>query len=353
VTTAATDIMFVDNNLGGTLTANLTGMTFTGVTTSVSQNHALLQFEAGNTGPNAANVTANIQNSFFNGSRSYGFYATAAGDATMNVTLNQSGFGTDVNTGAPVNRPGSSITNAPAFGMAITNGSNAKVDYTVGNNTFWGADGNLGAIYVVGASGASTSATSHLNGTWSNNQIGKAGVTGSGCAHGCAGIGLLPGTGGTFKATITGNDIRQVNSSGINFANTVSAATISATLTVKGNTLAEPDTTGSPLFQRAIAVTPGNSGGANAPWCAEIGDNTGSVASDKNTISGSWQTGNFIRVTNNNNSAPLTLPGLTPTSGATAAQVNTFIQNANSLPASSVNTSLGLAGIVGSASPCP
>ena len=67
----------------------------------------------------------------------------------MNVTLNQSGFGTDVNTGAPVSNPGSTITNPPAFSVGVTNGSSAQVDYTLTNNTFWGADGLLGAIYAV------------------------------------------------------------------------------------------------------------------------------------------------------------------------------------------------------------
>src|SRR5205085_821675 len=148
-----------------------------------TQNKALLQFESGN----AANLTANVQDCFFNASRTFGFAASAVGTSLMNVTLNQSGFGTDVVSGAAVNTPGTTITNPPAMGMLIQNGSSAQVDYTVSNNTFWGADGNHGAIYAVGASGAGTTASPHLNGTWSGNKIGKTGMTGSGCAHGCAG----------------------------------------------------------------------------------------------------------------------------------------------------------------------
>jgi DUF4097 and DUF4098 domain-containing protein YvlB len=60
--TSAIRGMLFDNNAGGTLAANLTGMNFTGVTASVAQNKALLQFETGG----SANVTPNVQNSFFN-----------------------------------------------------------------------------------------------------------------------------------------------------------------------------------------------------------------------------------------------------------------------------------------------
>ncbi len=341
--TSAIDGILVDNNAGGTIVVNVTGCTFTGVTASVSQNKSLLQFEGGG----ASNVTANVQNTFFNSSRTYGCFATAAGTSVMNVTVNQCGFGTDVNTGAPVNQPGTTITNPPAFSLGVTNSSSALVDYTITNNTFWGADGTLGAIYAVTISGASTTASAHLNGSFNFNKIGKTGVTGSGAANGSAGLGLLPGTLGQFYATVIGNDIRQVNTFGVNFFNSVTAGNTDATLKIKGNTFAEPDTTGAPPFLRAIVVSPGNSGGANNPWKAEIGDTTGTVPANKNNISGAWQAGFFIRVTNNNNTSALTLPGLTPTSGATAAQVNTFVQNANTLPASSVGSALGTAGIIG------
>ena len=347
--TSATDGILVDNNAGSTITANFTGCTFAGVTASVLQNKSLLQYEAGG----AANVTANVQNCFFNSSRTYGIFTTAAGTAIMNVTVNQCGFGTNVNSGAAVNQPGTAITNPPAFSLGVTNSSSALVDYTITNNTFWGADGNLGAIYAVTISGASTTASAHLNGSFNFNKIGKTGVTGSGAANNSAGLGLLPGTQGAFQASVIGNDIRQVNSLGINFLNSVSAGNTNATLKCKANTLAEPDTTGAPAFLRAIVVSSGNSGGANNPWIAEIGDTTGTVPANKNNISGAWQAGFFIRVTNNNNTAALTLPGLLPLTGATAAQVNAFVQGANTLLASSVGAALGTAGINGSNVPLP
>lgn len=319
--------MLFDNNSGGTVTANFTGTTFTGVTSSVVQNKALLQFEAGA----SANVTANVQNSFFNGSRTYGVFATGGGTSIVNVTLNQSGFGTDVNTGAAVDRPGTTITNAPAFGAGITNGSNAQVDYTITNNTFWGADASLGALYALTISGAVTNAGSHLNGTISSNNIGKAGVTGSGCNGNCAGIALLPGVGGTFNATVNGNDIRQVGAQGINFFNSVTGASGTSIGHITNNTLTEP-VTGFTTFLRGIVVSAGNSGGSTANWCARV---TG------NTVSGTWQTANFIRITTLNSTGILTIPGLTPATGATGAQVDTYIEGLNTIGAGNSNATVG------------
>ena len=349
ITIAANHGVLFDNNAGGTLAGNITGCTFTGVggAANVSQNKSMLQFEAGNTAPNAANVTANVQNSFFFNNRTYGMFTNAAGDAIMNVTLNQSGFGTDVNTGAAVNNPGTTITNAPPFSLGITNGSNAKVTYNVTNNTFWGARGLDGAIYAVTISGASTVATSLLNGTFSGNRIGKAGVLGSGCTGGCAGLGLLPGTQGAFNPTVTNNDIRQVNSVGINFQNTVgTGATFTSSAKFKGNTLTEPDTTGAPLFQRALTVSPINSGGSNTTVCAEIG---GAGVGEPNIISGAWSAGNFIRVTNLANTIALRLPGY---GGAAtdAAAVNAFISGRNG--GAATNSTTGALGFAGGAA-CP
>jgi hypothetical protein len=286
-----------------------------------------------------------VQNCYFNSSRTYGFFADGAGTSVLNVTVNQSGFGTDVNSGAPVNKPGTAITNAPAFGLAVTNGSSALVDYTITNNTFWGASGLLGAVYAVTISGASTTAGSHLNGTFSGNRIGKTGTTGSGCSNGCAGLGILPGTNGTYNATINNNDIRQTNTNAIDVFNSVSGSNATAIAKITNNIIAEPDTTGAPLFQRGIAYSIGNSGGSNMSGCLTI---TG------NNISGAWQASNFIRITTVNTTGILTIPGLSPATGATGAQVDTYIESLNTVGAGNCNTSVGGAinNTVASA-PCP
>jgi hypothetical protein len=342
-TTAVSGPLF-DNNAGGALTVNIVGCSFTGVGTSVDQNKALLQFEAGNTGASAANVTVNVQNSYFYNNRTYGMFATAAGDAVLDVTLNQSGFGVPLNSGAPVNNPGfpgGAITNAPPFSVGIAGGSNSKIDFDITNNTFWGARGLDGAIYVVTVSGAASAPTAHLNGFITDNKIGKPGTVGSGCANGCAGIGILPGTAGTVNTTIANNEIRQVNSGGIDVFNSAGAATANVIAHITTNTLAEPDTTGSPLFQRAILLSPGNSAIANEPMCAEV---TGNI------ISGAWTASNNIRVNNGNNNATMVLPGLSPATGATVAQVQSFVSGNNG--AVTVIATLGAGGINGGPA-CP
>ncbi len=323
--TSAIDGILVDNNAGGTVAVNITGCTFTGVTASVSQNKALLQFEAGG----AANVTGNVQNTFFNSSRTYGLFATGAGTTTVNITVNQSGFGTDVNTGAAVNNPGTAITNAPAFGLGITNSSSANVHYNITNNTFWGASGALGALYAVTISGASTTPTATLNGFFNGNKIGKSGVAGSGCLGNCAGLGLLPGTAGTFNVTASGNDIRQVDSFGINLVNTVTASTANVIGHFTNNTFDEPVVGG--VFLRAIVFSLGNSGGSAAGGCADI---TG------NTINGAWTAGSSIRISVINTTGTLILPGLSPSTGATTTQISTFVKGNNTLGALNVLTSL-------------
>ena len=333
--------VLVDNNAGGSLSVNLAGCTVAGAN-AATQSKALLQVE----GDGGANVVANVQGSFFNNSFNYGVFATAAGASVMNVTVNQSGFGTDVVTTGAVNNPGSAITLPNAIGMAITNGGSSQVNYTVSNNTFLGASSALGAIYVVTISSAATGAGSHLVGTLSGNRIGQTGVVGSGCAGNCSGIGLLPGLNGRFSATVTGNDIRHVGARGVDYANSVAGAVGSNIIKIKGNNLAEPDATGS--FRRAISVTTGNSGGATSNVCAEIGGAGG----DANTVGAGWAAGQFIRVTTANTTGTLTLPGLTPAGPvATATEVNLFLTANNPTVAGNVATTVGGA-IVGGAA-CP
>jgi VCBS repeat-containing protein len=334
--------VLVDNNAGGTLAVNLAGCSITGANSS-AQGKALLQVEAAA----SANVAANVQGSFFNRSFNYGMFATAADTSILNVTVNQSGFGTDVVANGAVNNPGTVITLPNVIGLAVTNSGSAQVDYSVTNNTFWGSNGVAGAVYAVTFSSSANGAASHLTGSFTGNKIGQAGVLGSGCSGGCAGVGLLPGVNGMFSATVMNNDIRQVGTRGIDYANTVSGAVGSNVIKIKGNTLTEPDS-GAAVIRRAISVTTGNSGGAASNVCAEIG---GAAAGEKNTVSGTWQAGNFVRVTTANTTGTLTLPGLAPTAGATAAQINAFIAGNNVGVAGNVNTTIGGA-IVGGA-PCP
>jgi hypothetical protein len=231
--------------------------------------------------------------------------------------------------------------------MAITNSGGAKVDYTVTNNSIWGSDGSRGAVYAAAITGGATTGASHLNGSFTGNRIGKAGVVGSGCSNACGGLGLLPGNAGTFNATVQSNEFREINAVNLHLANSAGGgSTVSMIGHLKNNIFAEPDTTGGPIL-RAIIVSPGNSGGASVAACVEI---TGNAISDAGWFSGSW-----IRITNANNTVAMTLPGLTPVTGATAAQVNAYVESQNTFnggTGSDVLASVGTAGINGG-SPCP
>jgi len=331
-----------DYNAGNaTATLNVTGDTFTGANSS-SQNKALLQVEAGST----SNVTLDVQDSFFNNSVTYGLFAVGQGSSTLSVTVNQSGFGTNVNSGTPINNPGTTITTPNALGMSVGDSGSAVVTYNVTNNTYWGTDGLRGATYAVAFNGGANTAAAQLTGTFSGNKIGKAGVLSSGCANGCAGLGLLPGTAGTFKVTMQNNDIRQVNAVNVDFRNTAGVSTATMIGHISNNTFAEPDTTGGPTL-RALTVSPGNSAGSSVAACVEITGNT--------IVGPGWTAGSWIRITNANNTIAMILPGLTPTTGATSTQVSAFVESQNTFSGGSgtdVLTTVGTAGINGG-SPCP
>jgi hypothetical protein len=352
--------VFFDNNSGGgTLVANVTGGFFSGVTSATGiQSKSPLHFEAG-TASGTPTVTVNVQNSYFQGSTGYGFFAsTSAGQ--MTVTVNQCGFGTDVNSATTgTNNPGSTITNPPAIAMAVAQGVTGSMDYTISNNTMWGSSGAFGAIWALTISGGvNNNGSVHMTGTVNNNMIGKSGVTGSGCSTNCGGIGVLASSQGTFTATVTGNTVQETNSVGIGFENSLSSSTVSAIGHITNNTVGPADTTGSPLLQRAIFVKSGLSGGANTQFCIDLTGNTltpafgGGYPGNKNWGSGG-STG--IRVDNQNNNAGghFKLPGYGGAATDTAA-VAAFVAGNNTMNSYTVSaaTSGTSSGFIGGAG-CP
>ena len=100
-----------------------------------------------------------------------------------------------------------------------------------------------------------------------------------------------------------------------------------------------------PTLVGTVARVAGKPGVLTDPEACNI--TKGSVAADKNTITGSWSAA--IRVTNNNNTSAMTLAGLSPTSGATATDVVNFLSasSVNSISGSTVTAAVGTAGING------
>ncbi|MGA8807234.1 MAG: putative Ig domain-containing protein, partial [Thermoanaerobaculia bacterium] len=263
---------------------NITSCAFTGNGIN-THGSALIKYS----GDGTANMTVNVQSSSFNASNSYGYFTDTATTAHVTSTVNNCTFGT---------------VSANALGVEYANSASSDIDFTVTNNTIVGGDALKGSIWMVGFSetGTTTSSAS-LNGTFDGNHIGTTGVAGSGCANGCGGVGILPAGAGAMNLIITNNDIRQVSSQAISLS---SNAATSGTLVlhIRGNTLAEPQT-GFSSFLRALALTPGNSGGATPTSCFEIGG----AGANKNSVSGAWQASAFFRIANQNNAGTTRFPG--------------------------------------------
>src|SRR5207302_7555688 len=121
-----------------------------------------------------------------------------------------------------------------------------------------------------------------------------------------------------------------------------SAAGSNATVIAKitNNTIDEPDTTGGPsaALQRGIAYSIGNSGGSSESGC---------LNATSNSITGAWPLP--IRITTLNTPGTLQIPGLSPSSGATAAQVQSFVSGLNG----GVTVVASIGGAINGGGPCP
>jgi hypothetical protein len=191
-------------------------------------------------------------------------------------------------------------------------------------------------------------ATGSSIGSFTGNRIGQAGTLGSGCSGSCAGLGVLPGTSGTYNITVTNNEIRQTTRTAIDIFNSAGANTSPTVIAkITNNTIAEADTSPpASAFHHAVRYSIGNSGGGvTAGGCLQVSGNA---------ISGSWTATSVIRITTNNTTGTVTIPGLSPATGATGAQIDTYIEGLNGLGANTVNTSVGgpINNTPGSA-PCP
>ncbi|HBB88705.1 MAG TPA: hypothetical protein DC047_13930 [Blastocatellia bacterium] len=314
------------SSTAGSLTVTSGTFTGNGIGTHGS---ALMKYS----GDGAANMTVNVQSSSFNFNNSYGYYTDTATTAHVTSTINNSTFGT-VNA-VPV-----------AIGYGISGSS--KIDFTVTNNTIVGGDALQGSIFMVGFSETGiTTASSYLNGTYDNNTIGTTGVIGSGCKNGCGGVGVFPAGAGGMNLSITNNQIRQVSSQAISLSS--NAGTSGAlTMKIKGNIIAEPQT-GFSSFLRALVLTPGNSAVSpvtNPTSCFDIGG----AGTSKNTISGSWLAGSYVRVQNANNAGTTRFPGYAGSTTSDTA-LNAFVEANNTIPAGNVAVTHGTA-ITGGAA-CP
>ena len=253
-------------------------------------------FEASSTGGGTFNVTVNAGSAF----------TTAAGD---HLQYSVAGTG----TGDLVVQGNAFSNNYPsALGGGVTinpggNSSSVNVTYNVSNNTF--RDSKIPALTVT--TGGTLGATGTYSGSISNNQIGVAGVVGSGAAQNSSGISFHHQGNGTHTVSIISNTVKQYTLAGIRLLANGGTPTVRAT--IQGNTVNEPVVSGN-LFA-GISIEMGSSVSA-ATSCIDLGGS----AAQRNNVSTAAPSGTPDIILFPDGSSTMNLPGYVgPVNGAAAA----------------------------------
>jgi hypothetical protein len=352
----------------GTLNFTMTGTTVdrtTYDTTGATSSQGMLFSAPGANVPlglpaSTANMTIVATGNTFAKNFSFGFEAVFAGSSTGNVTLGQAGAGN-----------GNTFTdNALAVNISGTNTGN--VTFSVVNNTQTANETVTSNQQTTpfsftrgGPSGSNT-----WTGTVSGNTIGTAADAFSGCyVAGCTGLEFTNnGTAGTYNMTITNNVVNRVNGHGLAIFHTsggVAGGNTSAVIT--GNTIQNPDiapgAAGPGPQGNAMHFANGDGVDDAGNMCLEIGG-AGGLA---NTLIGKWADDPASGTTNNQsirlrprstNAGSFRIRNLTPSSGATDAQVTAFVATQNTFSGAGVtvgiNRSLGFTDpIDGGPGACP
>ena len=252
--------VLITNNTG-TATVNFTNNTVDNVTITTPTSSDGFQLQA----YSSANVTATVSNGAgtctFNKLFSNGIVFGANNASVLNATL--SNCGVTKTAGVFLQGSGTSNMTGTVSGNTITN--------KVASDGF----GNGSNAITIGKS--SGSSTSTFTGSVTNNTITKAN-----CGGGCTGIVAGAFGNGTTSMTITGNNIQHVDAEGINFTAGQASGTSNNVLTIQGNTLTNPDSSGN----YPIDITLGTSTGDHPCLAANIGDMSvgHTVAANRNVI---------------------------------------------------------------------
>jgi hypothetical protein len=269
----------VQNGVAATLNVAVDSATFsntnfpTGATTpsNVTANSGLFLATHGASSSTIINPT--VTNSTFDRIYAQAFRADLAGATTMTIN-----FGPNSGAGN-----GNTLTNDNQ-GVSITGANSGGLTYSVRNNNFQVNPGVMagGATNQLGV--AKSNPAGNWNGTIANNIIGTAGATNSGCVVvGCNGIDIgNNNSGGLHKLSITGNQVHNVEGSGIAILSGGGSDNSNASWTVQNNMIGNPDQ---------------NAGAANPGIIMQSGSSTGTDTTDTcadisgNTISGTWSLG--------------------------------------------------------------
>jgi hypothetical protein len=306
--------MFVEN-LAGSMTMSVSGSSLSNSSAATGQQGLLVDLV------NSASAIVNVSSSTFSNNGAGNGNAVqinGANSATLNVTIIGSSFQTN------------------AAGIVLAAVGAANLTYDINNNPVFTGNA-LQAINIF----QGVPSTGTVSGKITNNVIGTTGVPGSACqvlSSNCHGIDMIGSGNGTFAATVSGNQIRQVGGFGIaGRANTVAEV---MNLKISANTIAEPFGL-SPL--NAIFVQSGSVGTATTSVCADI---------IGNSIAGIWDpsaSNTAIRVRNRFAGTQFRLPGYAGAGNDTTA-VAAFLsgQNGGASASATIN-----ANIFGGGAACP
>jgi CSLREA domain-containing protein len=221
---------------------------------------------------NSAKITAVIKGVTIDRVYSHGLHADSAGNGTLDLTFGQAGAGN-----------GNTVTNT-GLGVVIVGTNSTGFTYSIVNNTF----NNTAAAIPLGFATNVISARKAGAGTWtgtiSGNKIGTNTVARSGCdVSACNGITADAfNSSGTYTATITNNEVNEVNGAGIDVQSGGGSDSTVIKTTITGNTVRDPFIgAGSGSQNTAIFVQSGSVVGDTTTVKAQI---------DSNICSGSWNT---------------------------------------------------------------
>jgi hypothetical protein len=201
--------------------------------------------------------------------------AAANGDMFQYIGDGTGGGDLDLVNNSFVNNDTSQVTGGG--GLAIIGGAKGPVTLDINDNTLRNAKTN--ALTVIKSRDV-LAGTNNLTATINNNDIGLAATANSGSVEG---DGMEISTWGDGNATfnVTNNDIRQYNSSGIQFISGGGVADSGQmNLNVSGNVVQNPGTTPTITLLQGIRIDSGVIAGDNFATCVKFGPNTITGSSD-------------------------------------------------------------------------
>lgn len=195
--------------------------------------------------------------------------SAANGDLFQYIADGTGGGDLDLLNNSFINNDTSQFTGGG--GLALVGGAKGPVTMDVANNTLQNAKTN--ALTIIKSADA-LAGTNNLTATIDNNEIGIAGTTNSGSVDG-DGMEITTFGDGNATFNVTNNDIRQYNSSGIQFvAGSGVVGTGQFNLNVSGNAVGNPGDNPNITLLNGIRVDSGVNVNDTYSTCVDFGPNS-------------------------------------------------------------------------------